>query len=137
MSKRRAVAERRAEPSGTAPIDEPAGVLPQSQLEGDELLTWLCDRDLSPGEDELAAVELTAADCISDVPFHHYFLYDGHLDRASVDDVRDYFKRHDPSAVLSDDGARLNGLYRERAVREGLPLARSGMGEHLLDVNLG
>ncbi|HXQ30128.1 MAG TPA: hypothetical protein VN848_12780, partial [Gemmatimonadales bacterium] len=55
-------------------------------------------------------------------------LYEDALYSAGVDDVRAYFQREAPAAVFSDDGARLNGLHRERAEREHTPLGRWDMG---------
>jgi len=103
---------------------------PPSQLEGDGLLAWLRESapDRIPTEAELAAVELRGIDCIADVLYHRHLLYEDALYTVGVEDIRAYFQREAPAAVLSDDGARLNGLHRERAEREHTPLARWDMG---------
>jgi hypothetical protein len=99
---------------------------PPPQLEGDALLAWLRehDPDHAPTDDELAAVELIGADVTSESP---EWLY-AELWHAGADEVREYFEREASDIVQSDAGARLNGLHRERAERDGLPSGRWDMG---------
>jgi hypothetical protein len=99
------------------------------QFEGDALLEWVRKNEpqRAPSDAQLAAVKLIGADYIATVPFHQHGLDDAHLFTASVEDVRAYFAEHDPDAVFTDEGARLNALCRRRAERHGFTTARWAM----------
>jgi hypothetical protein len=105
-----------------------AQTLPPPQLQGDALLAWLRENahEHLPTDAELAAVKLIGMDCT--IQAHAEWLY-AELWHASVDEVRAYFEREAPDILQSDAGSRLNGLHRQRAERDGSPLARWGMGE--------
>ena|SRR5271165_2646622 len=122
----------RARTQAAPTIKTESDVVLRAAHEGDGALAWI--RANAPDcvtDAELASVELQGIDLVADVPFHHHVLYDQSLITASVDEVRAYFTREAPDTLQSDDGARLNGLHRERAERDNTPGGRWGMVDHL------
>ena len=134
MSRKRAAPETQA---AGATITNTTEIPPDHLDGGDPLLRWLRETHSAflPSAAQLAAVNLKGEDAIDRDRFLQYAFCDedANLLVESVENVRAYFQKADPYAVQIDDGARLNGLYRELAERHNLPTARWGMGSFLAE----
>jgi hypothetical protein len=91
---------------------------PPSSARGDELFAWMRenDPDSCPTAEELANATPIGRDWVEEDAFlSDTILYEGLAYDAPVDQVLEYFGNQWPDALFTEEGARVNGVLRERS----------------------